>query len=330
MVASKQPTLSRKAFWLMLMLNVFLSLALTVAHSIQSKIFLNWHVLLAFEGEHPFQSRVMPSLMDNAVTVFLSSGVLRSGLLFMAMDLIGTLACFWFTWKTWEALADKRGRLLIMFGLFWWQLFATFAISAYNNYYYPWDMMSLGFIAAAMWMIIARKPLPALLVLAVPAMMNRETFIVIPFFYLAYNWPATKPTWRQFAAILLVCVAVKSTISACLNVSSDMVSLYHMPGFPRIYYNFAFLWLGPDYRHTLNAFFAFGFAWLLLFMPGQSDKRLRNMMLSFIPFLLGMMFVGNLSEIRIFAEFIPLLSLMLAGKLSAADTNQALTPDGQQ
>lgn len=48
------------------------------------------------------------------------------------------------------------------------------------------------------------------------------------------------------------------------------------------------------------------------------------------PFLLDRMFVGNLPEIRIFAEFIPLMSLMLAGKLSATDAYQALTPDGQQ
>lgn len=330
MVTSKPSLMSRKAFWLMLALNVFLSLALTVSHAIQSKVFLNWRVLLAFEGEHPFQSRVLPFLLTNAVAHFRPLGDQGLSLLFMLMDLVGILACFWFTWKSWEALTKNGGRALLMFGLFWWQLFATFVLSAYNNYYYPWDMMSLGFIAAGMWMIVSRQPLPALLALAVPAMMNRETFIVIPFFYLAYNWPASKPTWRQFGAILLVCLAVKTTISACLDVSTDMVSLYHMPGFPRIYYNFAFLWLGPDYRHTLNVFFAFGFAWLLLLMPGQSDKRLRNMMLCFIPFLLGMMFVGNLSEIRIFAEFIPLMSLMLAGKLSSADEDQALTPGDQQ
>ncbi len=81
------------------------------------------------------------------------------------------------------------------------------------------------------------------------------------------------------------------------------------------------LWMIVSRQHwlrgTANVFFAFGFAWVLLFMRGHADTRLRNMMLCFIPFFLGMMVVGNLSEIRIFTEFIPLMALLLAGKLAS-------------
>lgn len=52
-------------------------------------------------------------------------------------------------------------------------------------------------------------------------------------------------------------------------------------------------------------------------MKDKADVHLHRMMLTFIPFFLGMMVVGNLSEIRIFTEFIPLMALLLANKLSA-------------
>jgi len=58
----------------------------------------------------------------------------------------------------------------------------------------------------------------------------------------------------------------------------------------------------------------------LLLMPGRADHRLRNMMWCFVPYLLGMMFVGNLSEIRIFVEFVPLLTLLLTNKVTVRDS----------
>ena len=297
--------------------NVLLSLVLTISHAATSRVLFNWKFFLTFEGDQPFQSRVLPFLIADALALIRPFGERGLAALFVSMDLLGVIVSFIFIWKAWRAFGPKRGNLLFLFFLFWWQLFATFVVSSYNNYYYPYDMMSVAFMCVGLWMIVSRQSLIAMIILLIVAMLNRETAIIIPFFYLAFNWPASRRIWQNFAWLLATCVIVKAGISMALNVTTDMVSLDHMPGFPRFYYNFAFLWLGPEYRKTLNAFFAFGFAWILLFMRGPTDHRLRNMMWLFVPYLLGMMVVGNLSEIRIFVEFVPLLSLLLASKLTA-------------
>ncbi len=99
-----------------------------------------------------------------------------------------------------------------------------------------------------------------------------------------------------------------------------MVSLYHEPGYLRLFYNFSFLSMDTSLLHTANVFLAWGGAWCLLLLPGQSQPALRRMMWCLLPFLMGMAVVANLSEIRIFAEFIPLLTLLLAGKLGGEYT----------
>lgn len=316
-IGETDKALPTRHLWLIAFANILLAVFLTVGHAAKSRVFLNWRFLIDFDGDQPFQSRVLIFMIANGVSRFHTLGDRSLSLLFMSIDFVSTLIAFVFVWKAWAAMGKHKGSLLTMLFLFWWQLFATFVVSGYNNYYYPYDMSSLAFMAVGVWMIVSNQPWPALLALCVPAMMNRETAILLPFFYLAFHWPAWRTVWRQFLALLAVSVAVKLIISAVLHASSDdMVSLYHVPGFLRLYYNFAFIWLGPEYRGTANVFFAFGFAWGMLFMRGKADTRLRNMMLCFIPFFLGMMVVGNLSEIRIFAEFIPLMALLLAGKLA--------------
>lgn len=54
--------------------------------------------------------------------------------------------------------------------------------------------------------------------------------------------------------------------------------------------------------------------WVFFLFSGRAHEGLRRMMWCFLPFFLGMAVVGNLSEIRVFGEFIPLLALLLASK----------------
>lgn len=307
---------SQTTVWLLTAANVLLAIALTWLHARQAWSFLNWATFLRFEGEHPFQSRVLPFLIANMVAWAHRLSDQDLTRLFQGLDLAGTLVCVAYLWQAGIQLGLKSRAMLILLALFWWQMFATFVISPVHNYYYPYDMMSLGFMAVATWMIVSDKALPGLWLVTVLAMLNRETAIVIPFFYLAFNWPASKSVIRHFLILLITCILVKAAISLSLRVSSDMVSLYHTPGYLRFLYNFSFLTLDTRLLHTLNAFFSFGLVWVALLLPGQADQRLRRMLWCLAPYLLGMMVVGNLSEIRIFAEFIPLMALLLAGKLS--------------
>ena len=54
----------------------------------------------------------------------------------------------------------------------------------------------------------------------------------------------------------------------------------------------------------------FGFLWLIFVSRWQLiPKPLQRMMLSFILFFAGMFFVGNIDEIRIFGEYVPMVTL---------------------
>ena len=54
----------------------------------------------------------------------------------------------------------------------------------------------------------------------------------------------------------------------------------------------------------------FGFLWLVFISRWKLiPKPLQRMMLSFILFFAGMFFVGNIDEIRIFGEYIPIVTL---------------------
>jgi hypothetical protein len=302
----------------LLCLNAILSLILTWEHNTHAARFLYWSDFMHFEGAQPFQSRILPFLMAHVVTHFRPLGDYGLGALFLGFDLVATFISAMFLWATWTHLGPRRGSLGSLLFLYWWQLTATFVVSTVHNYYYPWDMISLAFINVGLWIIVAQRPWWWLLPLCLVAMTNRETSVVLPFFYLAFHWRPTRQVWQRFGVLLAACVAVKLGISAALGVTSDAVSLYHVPGYLRFFYNFSFLSFNTDDLPTANVFFAFGGAWILLLLKGQIDPRLQRMAWCFLPFFLGMTVVGNLSEIRIFAEFFPLLALMLAGKFSDA------------
>jgi hypothetical protein len=87
-----------------------------------------------------------------------------------------------------------------------------------------------------------------------------------------------------------------------------VVSLYDT-GQLRLVRNMAFL---DNYR-LLAVFGIFGFLWMLLppSIKRQPNSPLVRCLWSFPIYFLGMMVVGNIHEIRIFLEFIPLVSLVL-------------------
>jgi hypothetical protein len=301
--------------WFVWSLGLLVSALFTRAHVQHATEYLTLRYFVNFQGEQPFQSRVLPFLLARRVSLFHhldDKGLVN---LFMLMDYIATVLCFVLVWHSARVLLKRPRSLVWVLALFWWQMFGTFVVSQVHNYYYPYDMMSLAFVAGAVYLIVSGASWRALLVICVPAMFNRETAVLIPFFYLAYHWPAGKLVWRNAAAMLLTCAAMKLLITFRLHAFGGMVSLYHEPGYLRLFYNFSFLSMDARLVHTANVFLAWGGAWCLLLLPGQSAPALHRMMWCLLPYFMGMMVVGNLSEIRIFAEFIPLMTLLLAGKL---------------
>lgn len=312
-------------------INVLLAVIVAVTHTTTTTKLVDFNDFLVFQGEQPFQSRVLPFLLVRAL-MLIYPGLSSVGLPFLLFDLCGLLACFIFVWKAANSLGMGRKGLVILFTLLWWQLAFTFVFTAVHHYYWPYDMMSVGFVAAGIWMIVSNAPFKRLLALCIVAMLNRETAILIPLFYLSWHWPQrTSQVNKDFTVLLGVCLLVKLAITIQLHAFGETVSLYHVPGIPRWLYNtIYFVTLNPKVQETINVVAAFGFVYLLLLVPRTPNRGLRNMMLWFIPFFLGMIVVGNLCEIRIYAEFIPLLSLLVASKLSRQGLGQAAPPATMQ
>ncbi|MFT3856736.1 MAG: hypothetical protein QM742_04290 [Aquabacterium sp.] len=302
--------------WLVGLAGLLMAGWFTQMHGQQAEQFLEWRDFVNFVGEHPFQARVLPFVMARIANAFHRLGSLGLFNFFLTVDFIATFAAFMLVWKAaWKVLDDARGVLIAMV-LFWWQMWVTFVFSPVHNYYYPYDMMSVAFVAAGVWMTVSGQGLKPMLMLLVLAMLNRETAVVLPFFYLAWHGVSSRRVLAQVLLMLLLCVGIKLGISHMLRAYDEMASLEHVPGLPRYIYNFTFVTLKPEFLHTANAFLALGMLWLALPLPGQADTRLKRMMWCFVPYLAGMAVVGNLSEIRIFAEFIPLVALLLASKWS--------------
>lgn len=296
-----------------------LAYVLALMHTTKSVHFLEWKQFIALEGPLPFQSRILPFLIAHGLESIQPLSPRSIGRLFLAFDFVGAFMAAKYVQKAMRAIGGTRTMVLFSLMLFWWQVFATFIASPVHNYYYPYDLLSVGIISMGTWAILAKKPISILIAICFVGMVNRETAILLPFIYLAANWPCHRSIFVNFLKLLAVCLLVKSTIHMVLTAPGESVSTYNKPDELRFIYNFTFLTLKSSAMHTFNVFFAFGGAWLLLLLRGAIPANLNQMAWCFLPYFIGMSVVGNLSEIRIFSEFIPLLSLMLGCKLERPD-----------
>jgi hypothetical protein len=312
--------LSKRNRYIFVGVNLYLIVLLCFFHLNRNTHLFDWAKFIEFQGNRPFQLRILPFLIGHWVNSFypLSDSGLRR--LFFAMDVVSISVCCMLTFKTVKIIYNSQTALYLAFFLFWWQTFSTFVTSHIHDYYYPYDSISMAINAVAIYLIYRKASTLKLAAVLFVGMLNRETAIVIPFLYLAFNYPERGQVYKRFFALLLLGVAVKAAITVYFGAASDSVSIWGEPGMLRIFYNFSFLLLQSKYLITLNSLFAFGGIWIFLFLDGKMDGNCRRMMYCLVPYCIGMAFVGNLSEIRIFCEFIPLLTIALTGKFQFIDT----------
>lgn len=302
---------------LLMVLNIMLAYVLALMHTSKSLHSLDWKQFIDLEGTLPFQSRLLPFLIAHGLESIQPLSPRSINRLFLAFDFAGALIAAKYILKTVRIVRGTRAMALFTLILFWWQVFATFVASPVHNYYYPYDLLSVGIISMGTWAVLANKSIRLLTTICIIGMINRETAILIPAIYLTANWPCHREIFTNFLKLLITCLIAKIIIHIALTVQGEPVLLYANPGELRFFYNFTFLTFKSSAMHTFNVFFAFGGAWILLLLRGAIPANINQMAWCFLPYFIGMAVVGNLSEIRIFSEFIPLLSLMLGCKLAS-------------
>lgn len=201
--------------------------------------------------------------------------------------------------------------VLLAYLIFLWQVAYTLFITPVHRYWLSYDVVTLCVTSLGLYLVIANKFLPLLLTVAIGSW-NRETTVVLASWYFFY-YLSTEKTPRLMAKTLLLVAltpAVKYLVLWSHNLQSEsgVVSLYDT-GQLRLILNIAFL---ENYR-LLAVFGVFGFLWMLLplSIQRQPNSPLVRCLWSFPIYFLGMMVVGNIHEIRIFLEFIPLVTLVL-------------------
>jgi hypothetical protein len=201
--------------------------------------------------------------------------------------------------------------VLLAYLIFLWQVAYTLFITPVHRYWLSYDVVTLCVTSLGLYLVIANKFIPLLLTVVIGSW-NRETTVVLASWYFFY-YLSTEKTPRLVAKTLLLVAltpAVKYIVlwSHNLQTESGVISLYDT-GQLRLLLNIAFL---ENYR-LLAVFGVFGFLWMLLplSIQRQPNSPLVRCLWSFPIYFLGMMVVGNIHEIRIFLEFIPLVTLVL-------------------
>jgi hypothetical protein len=314
---------------ILLALNVLIAGYFAGAHVICSYS-TDWVKFFNLSGDFPFQLRVLPFFLGKFIFQLLSIEISQTTIkvFFVLTDFLGCLVAIGFIASI---LRHQQKVMLtfVAFWLFWRQMYFTFIISVHLNVYYPSDVLSIAFICIGLYLAEQRNW--RLLLLIIPlATLNRETAVLLAGFYFIRTW-LEGPRKATFVSITLAIIwpVTKLAISWLLNApAGGLVSLYTEYGRLRFFYNFAFLKPRRFYEFfTINCVAAFGFTWVLFLLKDYRFNLFQPYLYLFPLFLLGMVFVGNLSEIRIFGEFIPIVSLALAVGLGVTFSSSDQNPN---
>jgi hypothetical protein len=298
--------------------------ALATAHQQCSPTFLSWDVFLRLEGEHPYQARILPFVMAKAIFL---TGIPQTPdrlmAVFWLLDTLSAIVALEAMWR-WVRICLGQRSWLVM-GLWCWQVMVAFLLSTVHNWYYPYDLPGLAFISVGLWLVAARVNLGWVAAWTALAMLNRETAILLPLWLLVWRWP--EPRARRHAlGLLLMCVGIRVGISMAIG-GLDRMAVVQLPADQqwRLLYNFWFLKGASSRWHTVNVFLAFGGLAPLLLLQTPLPADLRRLMWTLLPFVTGMALAANLSELRVFAEFFPLMAMAVGLKLDPGLTWRAST-----
>lgn len=189
-----------------------------------------------------------------------------------------------------------------------WMCYAHFTLSPELRYQTPYDILQCAMFAVGLYFIIETKYW-LLCCLMVVATLNKESAVFLGVWYAAYNLRASSSrSILVFARCLLLLVLWASIRYVSVNVFEEQ-SHVSIVGLER---NIGFL-LNPLHVPTLWSIFGFCWIPLILCFNDVEQPGLRAMLYTFIPWFVVMLFLGDLLEIRIHSEFIPLVTVGFAG-----------------
>lgn len=260
--------------------------------------------LLAGSADVPTQYRALiPWLVSSLVPLnlpFLETSVR----LFKIIEFLSTFFLF-VAFRYYISLFIKNRLLPSLFSL---TLFAflpyqyIFYSWSLGAVYYPYDIPSVLFFSLGL-ILLYKKNWFLYYPLFLVATFNRETTIFLTLIYLVTAFEK-----KKIAPVLSHCLA-QAVI--WLSVKMLLAALYaNNPG-PGAFVNFFYvnLALAANPVNILRIGSNFGFVWIavIFYFKLISDKFVKKSLLATLPFFMGMFVVGNIIELRIYGEMIPVI-----------------------
>jgi len=258
--------------------------------------------LLIWKAAKPFQFRVLVPLIVSRIydLELIKTNFPTPYPIFFLVEFLSIFGLF-FSFKIFVARFIENSFLKEMAPfLLFYSLSFNFVLPRHNPFWYPWDLPSLLFFTIGLtalkeenWKIF--YPLFCL------ATFNRETTLFLTFisFFIMF------PDWRK---IFLHC-GFQSIVWTAIKIILNRI-FWENPGAglfePHLWDNCRAIVSISAWKELLPCA---GFLWIpvLLGFPAITDFFLRRSLLVCVPFFASMMVVGNIDEIRIFGEIIPLI-----------------------
>jgi len=270
--------------------------------------------ILNNEGNTPFQYRVL--------VPWLIRGLIGSGLMpWIAQDPLPVIKFIeWLsiclviiTFRYYISLFI-RDRLICSIYAFFIVLIIpfNFLLPRDFNFWYTSDMPALVFMNLGLICLYQKRWFPFYLVFFFGTF-NRETtcFLTLIFIFTAFRQAKLDHVLKHSIIQLALWTVIKYFLF-CYYINNPGTGLFEVKG---MYGDKSHLVLNTQYlldiRNYPIFFSMFGYIWIpvLFCFRWISDNFVRRSLMVFIPFFLGMMVVGNIPELRIFGELIPVVGI---------------------
>jgi hypothetical protein len=300
----------------------------SLAYISEAKPFLDLRAFAAGVTGQPFQERALTAWMLRGATRFDTPHfdlALRHFLPAMGASFNGTtLMLVIIAWLSMGAsIVITRATLIKLTGdaLFssWaaflvpYMAYFTYILNFGPHFLLPYDLPSLFFFCTGFYLLVMRRPLLLILLIAV-ATLNRETSLFLILFYLVFEIPRRSDQHKRVVVIVRAC----GMLLAWIAMRAIVLHLYgHNPlvnghgiADPHLWQNMGFL-VKPQHWPAFASIFGFTLPVVVAARRYLEPGFLRRGLIVVGVWFALMLFVGVLIEIRIFGELISYMSVAM-------------------
>ncbi len=269
-------------------------------------------LLLRWAHRNPFLIRLAD--LFSTITPIYRTHVVPESFIFAIADTLGIVVAGWVATRIYEAASKSRLLTPYIYPLVLIFCAVQYVLVALHAYRFYYDLPSLGFFAAGLYLIYFRRHPLLFAALFLVATVNRETTLLLLLFYvLAAVTEGNASDWSRLYAprTLAVVVPLGMYWIACHIFLGRLYSHNHFAWIPAWKINSVLLAWPPAWPQLL-AVGGYSILPVLLYRRLVTDRTLRIWLWT-LPAWFAIIFIyGIVVEIRLYGELIPYFACMAA------------------